>query len=119
MKVYTVTRQVVDSELTTHNVYDTCFIDAEECLKYVTTQLEKGNKVKYEVKSFNNPSVIPSNPWWSVGTIPLKTDRFVCKDWGECSNPYKDCINCPLRGTTEGTTSTKVNTESTMDDVPF
>lgn len=118
MKVFIVTRQVVDSELTTHNVYDNCFIDAEECMKYVTTQLEKGNKVKYEVKSFSNPSVIPGNPW-GVGTIPLKTGRFVCKDWSECSNPYKDCVDCPLRGTSDGITSTKVNIESTIDDVPF
>lgn len=29
----------------------------------------------------------------------IRTERtyYDCSDWKHCSNPFKDCINCPLR----------------------
>lgn len=36
----------------------------------------------------NNPTFVP---------IPVDNNQN-CSDWAHCSNPHRDCINCPLRG---------------------
>ncbi len=40
------------------------------------------------------PTVVPE-PY----VLPKDSARG-CKSWNDCSNPFRDCVNCPLRYTT-------------------
>ena len=46
-----------------------------------------------------------------VPTAPIDTLRgkYCCKDFNDCTNPYMDCIGCPLNSTTGGFTSVSSN----------
>ena len=44
---------------------------------------------------------------------------YRCKDFNDCTNPFRDCIGCPLNSTTDGFTSVSSNIRNNIRDNDF
>ena len=56
-----------------------------------------------------------------VPAAPIDTLRgtYCCKDFNDCTNPYRDCIGCPLISITGGFTSMSSNIKDNIRDNDF
>lgn len=54
-------------------------------------------------------------------TVPIDPLRGIyrCKDFNDCTNPFRDCIGCPLNSTTDGFTSVSSNIRNNIRDNDF
>ena len=59
-----------------------------------------------EKESIVLPNTTPYIPSPSIPTYPWITYETNCTNGGKCTNPFRDCINCPGRFTTDGGLST-------------
>ena len=76
--------------------FETVFFDADEVIEYLNKNQIDG--FMFEVKTYEVPKDnIISTPSWPVN-IPTNGGyrQGVCKTWEDCTNPFKDCVNCPL-----------------------
>lgn len=58
------------------------------------------NYVPYIPPSIPTPYPFPY-PW-----SPYITTNSACRTWQDCTNPHRDCINCPLNNATYTTNCT-------------
>ena len=57
----------------------------------------------------------------AVTDIPRRNsfgEYYDCSDWAHCSNPYHDCINCPLMFSGTGTW-TSLSTTISISDIDY
>lgn len=88
--------------------FDTLMFDADEVINYFNEN--KDTDLILEVKTYEVPKDkdnFISAPTWPISVSTNGGYRQgVCKTWEDCTNPCKDCVNCPLMFSGEGTIST-------------
>ena len=113
IKIYILLDEYLNSEY--HTEFVEAFDNAEELARYMEDHQEDGHKFKIEIREFmEKDNSAPSSPWpwtpnqpWTVPSYPQPIDplypqmpiitwqNLPCFNGGECTNPQRDCINCP------------------------
>jgi len=97
MKVYIVVKETLNynTDFVIRQEYVDCFINTDDVLNCVNEIPATNNeRIKVITKEFDTamlPTVLP----YTGGHYSL---THICKDWSDCTNPMRDCINCPIRG---------------------
>ena len=94
--------------------FDTLMFDADEVINYFNEN--KDTDLIIEVKTFDVPKEkdnFISDPTWPI-SVPTNGGyrQSICRTWEDCTNPFKDCLNCPLMFSGGGTISTTNSIES-------
>lgn len=114
MKIYILTRDLVDEGLAKGRVeFLGCFRTAKEVLDAIMQEQNKEN-LSYIEKEFEpEPITISRDPNDDLGRITFPQPQTVplpytypkiwygnnkCRTYDDCTNPQKDCINCPVTG---------------------
>lgn len=87
--------------------FDTLMFDADEVINYFNEN--KDTDLIIEVKTFDVPKEkenFISAPTWPI-SVPTNGGyrQSICRTWEDCTNPFKDCVNCPLMFSGGGTIS--------------
>jgi hypothetical protein len=88
----------------TQNYYSVAQLTEEEQVsmymklskREIIDMLIQANRV---IDTFVKPTPVVMDPYKNVPESHTPT----CKSWGDCMNPFMDCINCPVRGYTLST----------------
>ena len=89
--------------------FDTLMFDPDEVIRYFNEN--KDSDLILEVKTFDVPKdkdnfitkpnkdddtidIITPNPYVAP---PYNYIQKPCKSWSDCTNPHRDCFNCPVR----------------------
>ena len=97
MKVYIVVKETLDynTEIVIRQEYVDCFINADDALNCVNEITTTNNeRIKVLTKEFGS-AILPTDSPFVGGHYGL---AHICKNWSDCTNPLRDCINCPIRG---------------------
>ena len=109
MKAYVILRTCERTE------FETLLFDADEVIEYLNKNQSAG--LTFEVKTFDvpeqeNKTVYIPYQRTDLPKIDQPLEPYVwtrhsagCKTWEDCSNPFKDCIGCPLMFSGGGTIS--------------
>lgn len=90
--------------------FDTLMFDADKVINYFNEN--KDSDLILEVKTFEVPKEVkddahPTTPSINIPAVPYRD--LVCKNWEDCTNPFRDCIYCPVKYT--GTFSSPITKE--------
>jgi hypothetical protein len=112
MKIYIVYR-VFEKDESKKKEYLDCFNNPEDVLEFIM-KCDDRDRIEYTTKDFEDSEIAktefrkivvddkpPLIDYPSIRTFPKN-----CKDWTDCTNPFKDCLNCPLRGVIYTSTGT-------------
>lgn len=67
-------------------------------------KLDKREIIDMLIEANNVIDKLTTRP--QIVNVPFVDSRKVCTSWDNCSNPHRDCINCPLRYTQDSITIT-------------
>jgi len=107
MKAYVILRTCERTE------FETVLFDPDKVIEYLNKNQCAG--FTFEVKTYEVPKEkdnFISAPTWPI-SVPTNGGyrQNICKTWEDCTNPCKDCINCPLMFSTGGTISSPTTEE--------
>lgn len=123
MKIYIVYR-VFEKDESKKKEYLDCFNNPEDVLEFIM-KCDDRDRIEYTTKDFKDSEIAETvDKKIVIGEMPLidypgtiRTFPKNCKDWTDCTNPFKDCLNCPLRGVVYTSTGTDtINSEISMQE---
>ena len=98
MKVY-----IVVKETNNKTEYVDCFVDINElieCINGINNTISNAHlqiiTKEFNVGVDNDKDILREHT--EIPFIGGHCLSHFCKDWSDCTNPMRDCINCPIRG---------------------
>lgn len=75
-------------------------------------KLKKKELIEMLIEANNVIDMLSKKPTVVPEPYVLPKNNIGCRTWSDCSNPFKDCVNCPLRYATD---NDRFNTYSSAD----
>ena len=84
-----------------HREFETILFDADEVIEYINMHNDLG--FVFEIETYEVPKQSDEHSPINIPLAPEPENPYIskgryhyCKTWTDCTNPRRDCLDCPL-----------------------